>query len=201
MLHATRNRNKPNSVTVHGGLMPRARLEQSDFLDRTPIKERAGWRWAVFFFFRKNPLIPSSYDKSVLNSVNFEINKVYFHKQGQIFKPSAVANRLPNFPWLIPSPPPPRTYTPPPGTFSGLYVLVLCLLVYAILSRDLHDYSSQLWILRCNMPSHSDIHWGERRDSLRFDTSTKYSTKITLFKFLVTKRKTENVGLRFFYQE
>lgn len=94
-----------------------------------------------------------------------------------------------------PPPPSPRTHTPPPGTFSRLYVLVLCLLVYAILNRDLHDYGSQLWILRCNI---HNIHWGERRDSLRFDTSAKYSTKITLFKFLVTKRKTENVGLRFF---
>ena len=44
VLHATRNRNKPNSVTVHVGLMPRARLDRSDFFDRTPIKERAGWR-------------------------------------------------------------------------------------------------------------------------------------------------------------
>ena len=73
-----------------------------------------------------------------------------------------------------PPPPPPRTYTPPPGTFSGLYVLVLCLLVYAILSRDLHDYSSQLWILRCNMPSHS--HYPLRRKT--WLTSFRHSNKI-----------------------
>jgi len=58
-----RNRNKPNSVTVHVGLMPRARLERSDFLDRTPIKERPGWRWAVYFYGTKtffSPKIPYS---------------------------------------------------------------------------------------------------------------------------------------------
>ena len=45
-----------------------------------------------FFFFAKIPLFHHRRIKSVFNSVNFEIDKVYFHKQGQVFKPSAVAN-------------------------------------------------------------------------------------------------------------
>ena len=70
------------------------------------------------------------------------MNKVSFHKQGQVFKPRLWLTTSQTF--LDCPPTPSRTHTTPPGTFSRLYVLVLCLFLYAILNRDLHDYSSQL---------------------------------------------------------
>ena len=154
MLHATRNRNKPNSVTVHVGLMSRARLERSDFLDRKPIKERAGWRWAVYFVFAKIPLFHHRRIKVSLTLLISKLTRSTFINMVRFLSPRLwLTTSQTSLDW--PPPPPPRTHTPPPGTFSRLYVLVLCLLVYGILYRDLHDYSSQLWIVRCNMPSDS----------------------------------------------
>ena len=72
-----------------------------------------------FFFFKKS-LHSITVVKSVLNSVNFEMNKVSFHKQGQVFLRPRLWLTTSQTPLNCPPPPTPHAHTPPlPERFPG----------------------------------------------------------------------------------